>query len=86
MRVSCGEKGPPKGQTTKVAPRQADFEELGWLRQTKVTVPVRVPGYVDRPDLVALGAADEPAVDVAPSLWRLRQDHDACRVLPSAQK
>ncbi|MYD96940.1 MAG: hypothetical protein F4X98_06090 [Gammaproteobacteria bacterium] len=52
--MSSGETGPPKGQTTTVAPTQADFEELGWLRQTKVTVPVRVPGYVDRPDLVAL--------------------------------
>ena len=39
MRVSSGETGPPKKQATTVAPTQADFEELGWLRQTKVTVP-----------------------------------------------
>lgn len=51
--VSGGDEDPPKGQVTAVAPTQADFEELGWLRQTKVTVPDRVPGYVDRADLVA---------------------------------
>lgn len=50
--MSSGETGSQRGGAI-VPPGRSNFEELKWLRQTKVTVPHRVPGYVDRPSLVS---------------------------------
>ena len=45
--------GLQKGEETLTPPGRPNFEELKWLRRTKVTVPDRVPGYVDRAGLVS---------------------------------
>ena len=42
-----------KGDEGNTPPGRPNFEELKWLRRTKVTVPDRVPGYVDRAGLVS---------------------------------
>lgn len=49
--MSNGETG--QSEEPVGTPGRTNFEELQWLRRTKVTVPDRVPGYVDRAGLVS---------------------------------
>lgn len=51
--MASGETDPPKAEQATIRLPRTIFEELRWLRQTKVTVPDRVPGYVDRAGLVS---------------------------------
>ena len=51
--VSGGKKDAPMARDKAVAPEGASAAGLAWLRQSKVTAPERVPGYLEREDLMS---------------------------------